>query len=135
MSQTQRWMTVALSGLLTLSAAVARSQLGEPTPQAPTKVSPEANAAVDKKVVPILVSLWKAFVGADATLVEVNPLAPEGTWDWFCLDSIPYRGRALTIVWDKTGAKFGKGQGLRLFANGREIAHSAELARITGQLP
>ena len=67
--------------------------------------------------------------------VEVNPLVPAGTWDWFCLDRIPYRGRALTIAWDKTGAKFGKGQGLRLFANGREIAHSPELARITGPLP
>jgi hypothetical protein len=71
---------------------------------------------------------------ADST-VEVNPLLPAGAWDWFCLDRIPYRGRALSIVWDKDGGKFGKGKGLRLLADGREIARSATLERITGQLP
>jgi hypothetical protein len=71
---------------------------------------------------------------ADRT-VEVNPLLPAGRWDWFCLDGIPYHGRGLTIVWDKTGAKFKKGAGLRVFADGKEIAHSATLGRITGSLP
>jgi len=36
-------------------------------------------AEIGEQVVPILVSLWNAFVGADATLVEVNPLALVGT--------------------------------------------------------
>jgi hypothetical protein len=71
---------------------------------------------------------------ADST-VEVKPMLPAGAWDWFCLDRIPYRGRTLSIVWDKDGRKFGKGKGLRLFAGGREIGHSPELAGITGQLP
>jgi hypothetical protein len=70
---------------------------------------------------------------ADST-VEVNPLLPAGRWDWFCLDRIPYHSRTLTILWDKTGAKFGKGQGLRVFAGGKEIAHAADLIRITGTL-
>ena len=64
---------------------------------------------------------------ADAT-VEVNPLVPPGLWDWFCLDRVPYHGRSLTIVWEKA-------QGLHLLADGREIARSAGLTRITGQLP
>jgi hypothetical protein len=66
--------------------------------------------------------------------VEVNPLIPVGKWDWFCLDRVPYHGRMLTIVWDKTGSKFRKGKGLRVLADGREIARSATLAPITGQL-
>lgn len=70
---------------------------------------------------------------ADA-VVEVNPLIPESKWDWFCLDRIPYHGRILTILWDKTGNRFGKGKGLRVWNGGREIAHSAQLARVTGQL-
>jgi hypothetical protein len=70
---------------------------------------------------------------ADAT-VEVNPLAAAGKWEWFCLDAVPYRGRELTIVWDKTGTKFGKGKGLRVLAGGKEIARSAALERVTGQL-
>ena len=71
---------------------------------------------------------------ADST-VEVNPLLPAGAWDWFCVDRIPYRGRTLAIVWDRDGGKFGKGKGLRLLANGREIGHAAELTRVVGQLP
>jgi len=63
---------------------------------------------------------------ADST-TEVNPLLPRGQWDWFYFDRIPYRGRSLTITW-------GKGNGLRVLADGREIARSAQLTRITGQL-
>ena len=67
-------------------------------------------------------------------VVEVNPLIPADKWDWFCLDGIPYHKRSVSILWDKTGAKFGKGKGLRVFADGKEIAHAAELGRVTGRL-
>ncbi|SPF54122.1 conserved hypothetical protein [Candidatus Sulfopaludibacter sp. SbA4] len=63
---------------------------------------------------------------ADST-VEVSPLLPPGKWDWFSLDRIPYHGRSLTIAWEKSS-------GLRVLADGREIARSKELTRITGQL-
>jgi hypothetical protein len=65
-------------------------------------------------------------------LVEVNPLVRE--WDWFCLDNVPYHGTTLTILWDRTGQKFGKGRGLRVFANGREIASAPTLRRLAGGL-
>lgn len=71
---------------------------------------------------------------ADET-VEVNPLLPPGKWDWFCLDNILYRDRILTILWDRTGTKFGRGAGLRVFADGAQIAQSDELAKTTGSLP
>ena len=63
--------------------------------------------------------------------VEVNPLLPDGTWDWYCLDAVPYHGKLLTILWDRTGNRFHKGAGLRVFSGGREIAHSTALARLT----
>jgi hypothetical protein len=68
-------------------------------------------------------------------VVEVSPLVPEGKWDYFCLDNVLYHGQALAIVWDKTGQKYGKGAGLTILANGKPIAHAAELTRITGTLP
>jgi hypothetical protein len=71
---------------------------------------------------------------ADET-VEVNPLVPDGLWDWFCLDKVSYHGKVLTILWDKTGAKYGKGPGLRVFADGKEIAHADTLSRVTASLP
>ena len=66
--------------------------------------------------------------------IEINPLLPEGKWDWFCLDAVPYHGRTLTIVWDKDGQKYGKGAGLRVFAEGKLIASRAKLGCLRGEL-
>jgi hypothetical protein len=67
-------------------------------------------------------------------VVEVSPLVPDGKWDWFCLDNVAYHGQTLTILWDKTGTKYARGKGLRVFANGRQIARSATLGRLTAPL-
>jgi len=67
-------------------------------------------------------------------VVDVNPLLPENSWDYFCLDNVLYHGRILTIIWDKTGEQYGMGKGLTVLANGVKIAHSETLSRITGKL-
>lgn len=67
-------------------------------------------------------------------IVEVNPLIPDGEWKWFCLDNVLYHGRIITILWDKNGTKYGKGPGLRVFADGAEIGQSERLQRVTGSL-
>jgi hypothetical protein len=68
-------------------------------------------------------------------VVEVFPLLPAGQWDYFCLDQVRYHGRMLTVLWDKTGQKYGKGQGLRVLADGKEIAHADQLKKVTAKLP
>ena len=65
--------------------------------------------------------------------VEVNPLLPAGTWDWFCLEDVRYHAQLLTVVWDRDGRRFGRGAGLRLYAVGRQIAHATGPRRITGK--
>lgn len=67
-------------------------------------------------------------------IVEVNPLLPENTWDYFCLDKLRYHDRILTIIWDKTGEKYGKGKGLSVYANGLKIAEAPTLTKVTGTL-
>ncbi|UCD49404.1 MAG: hypothetical protein JSW27_17960 [Phycisphaerales bacterium] len=67
--------------------------------------------------------------------VRVHPLLPTDAWDWFCLDGVPYHGHTLTILWDRTGAKYGKGKGLRVFADGRQVAASDSLGPVQGELP
>jgi hypothetical protein len=62
--------------------------------------------------------------------VEVNPLVPTDRWDHFCLDRVPYHGRLLTILYDLTGKKYGKGSGLRILADSKEIGSSATLERL-----
>jgi succinyl-CoA synthetase beta subunit len=79
-------------------------QLAVERPEALAKVPIDANVGVDQAkareiaqaakfpaelldpVAEVLVKLWDAFVGADATLVEVNPLARVGSGDVLALD-------------------------------------------------
>ena len=65
----------------------------------------------------------------DNTL-EVNPLIPEETWEWFCLDNLLYHGKIITVVWDKHGDKYHLGKGLRIFVDGIEVGHSDKLEKI-----
>jgi len=66
---------------------------------------------------------------ADNRLV-VNPLIPEDQWDWFCLDKVPYHGKTVTIIWDKTGEKYYKGKGLTVLMDGKKIGNSARLEKM-----
>jgi hypothetical protein len=70
---------------------------------------------------------------ADNT-IEVNPLIPENKWDWFCLDNVLYHGKNVTIIWDKDGTKYKKGKGLTVLVNGKKVAHSDTINKITGKL-
>ena len=70
----------------------------------------------------------------DNTL-EINPLLPQGKWDWFCLDNILYHGHNLTILWDKTGDKYHLGKGLRVLVDGKEVGKADKLTKIIAQLP
>lgn len=63
---------------------------------------------------------------ADNKLV-VSPLLPNGKWDWFCLDKVPYHGKLITVLWDKTGKHYNKGKGFRIYADGQEIWYSKKL--------
>ena len=58
--------------------------------------------------------------------LAVRPLAPT-EWDWFKIAGVRYHGRDLSVVWDRSGERFGKGKGLSVWIDGREIARTAEL--------
>jgi hypothetical protein len=58
---------------------------------------------------------------ADRTL-EIHPLLPNNSWDWFCLDNVPYHGKIITIVWDKTGERYKRQKGFYIMINGKIIA-------------
>jgi hypothetical protein len=71
---------------------------------------------------------------ADDT-IEVAPLLPAGTWDWFCLDGVRYHGREVTILWDNDGKRYNRGAGLQVIVDGKVVAKSNKLERVTGKLP
>lgn len=68
-------------------------------------------------------------------VIEVDPLLPADAWDWFRLEGVPYHGRLVTIAWDRTGERYGNGPGLSISVDGRELARSAKLERLTAKLP
>jgi predicted GH43/DUF377 family glycosyl hydrolase len=68
-------------------------------------------------------------------VLVVNPLLPRNAWDYFCLDGVSYHGRALTILFDRTGERYGRGKGLRVLVDGVELADRPGLDRIEAPLP
>jgi hypothetical protein len=66
--------------------------------------------------------------------VVLHPLIPDDTWDYFCLDGVPYHGRTLTVFYDKTGTRYGRGAGLRILADGKEIGVVPELRPLVTKL-
>jgi hypothetical protein len=65
--------------------------------------------------------------------VEVNPLLPDNTWNWFCLDNVLYHGKIITIIWDKDGTKYKKGKGLSVWVNGEKKASADKLQKLVVQ--
>ncbi len=69
------------------------------------------------------------------TTVEVHPLLPANTWDYFCLDQVRYHGRWLTVLYDRTGERYRRGKGLRVLADGKELGSRPDLGRLLVTLP
>jgi len=82
----------------------------------------------------LLITGLVGLVPREDAVVEVNPLLPNSTWDWFCLDGVKYKGHELCILWDARGTRYGRGKGLFLFVDGRQVAHSETLGPLQAGL-
>ncbi|MBD2703888.1 glycoside hydrolase [Spirosoma sp. BT702] len=67
-------------------------------------------------------------------VLEIHPLIPDKQWDWFCLDNVLYHGKILTILYDKTGKKYGKGKGFIVLADGKQIVKRSKLESVRAGL-
>jgi hypothetical protein len=67
-------------------------------------------------------------------MAEVTPLLPSGIWDWYCLEGVPYHGRAVSILWDRTGQRYQRGKGLTVVVDGRVAGQRSDLGRLTAPL-
>ena len=66
---------------------------------------------------------------ADGSII-VNPLVPEGKWDYFCLDNVRYHNHNITVVYDKTGTRYHQGKGLSLLVDGKKVAQRDTLGKL-----
>ena len=69
----------------------------------------------------------------DGTLT-VNPLIPEKTWKYFCLDRVRYHGHDITVIYDADGQRYHQGSGLTVLVDGVVKAHAPKLQRISCKL-
>lgn len=55
-------------------------------------------------------------VKTDSETLELDPAIPDG-WDYMKLENLSYRGKLYTVVYDKTGEKYGFGKGITVLEN------------------
>jgi hypothetical protein len=66
--------------------------------------------------------------------IVLDPLLPADAWSYFAIDSLPYHGHMLTILWDATGARYKKGKGLMLMVDGKQVATRKNLGPLEYEL-
>ena len=90
----------------------------------PAQTSCATNAVIGADNVPVDI----APGGQACYVISITPTAPLAPTDWtyFALDDLPYAGRQISVLWDKTGRRYGLGAGLHILADGKKIASSSE---------
>lgn len=51
---------------------------------------------------------------SDKGKISINPLVPDGLWDYYCLRNVNVLGKNVTVVYDKDGKHYGIGKGLKI---------------------
>ena len=83
---------------------------------------------------PLITGLIGLRPRADGRII-IHPLVPAATWSYFAIDGLPYHGHLLTVLWDATGKRYGRGSGMTLLVDGKKVAGRKNLGPLEGQLP
>lgn len=62
--------------------------------------------------------------------IVINPLVPDGYWDYFCLDNVYYQGKTITLIYDKKGDEYGMGKGFSVYVNGTCLSHTETVQKV-----
>ncbi len=62
--------------------------------------------------------------------LTVDPLFEENQLDYMCVDGVLIGGRYFTVIWDKTGERYGRGKGFLVLLEGKQIARSDKPMKI-----
>ncbi len=71
---------------------------------------------------------------SNADQIIINPLIPNDTWEYFCLDNVSYKGDILTILYDLTGERYGVGSGFFIYINNCLKHHQNQIGRVVLEL-
>ncbi len=62
--------------------------------------------------------------------VEVYPLFDESQLDYLCLDGVKCGEKYLTVIYDKTGERYGRGAGLQVLVDGKLCEKSDKISKL-----
>jgi hypothetical protein len=82
---------------------------------------------------PLITGLIGLRPRADNRIV-LQPLLPRGRWSYFAIDALPYHGHLLTVLWDATGRRYGRGKGMMLLVDGKQVASHKDLGPMEYEL-
>ena len=74
------------------------------------------------------------LIPAAGDQLTIHPLAPD-SWDYFALDGVMYHGHLLTILWDRTGERYGAGEGFQILVDGERVGGAPRPGKLTVTLP
>lgn len=66
----------------------------------------------------------------ESEVLTINPLIPNDSWEYFCLDGVFYKGRMITVCYDKTGMRYMKGKGFAVYVDGGEVFRSESPVKV-----
>ncbi|KAK2689287.1 hypothetical protein QWA68_011368, partial [Fusarium oxysporum] len=52
--------------------------------------------------------------------IVANPLTPSN-WDYFAVENVAYHGHSITVLWDRAGLVYDRGEGLRVYLDGQLV--------------
>lgn len=64
----------------------------------------------------------------------IHPLFSEDQLDYFCADGILYHGHTITVLWDRTGEKYGMGAGFKVLSDGSLLVAEKDLSAVRVEL-
>ncbi len=62
--------------------------------------------------------------------LTIHPLVPS-SWAYFAVENLAYHGRSITMLWDKSGTRYGQGKGFKVFIDGRIAASRDVVEEVT----
>lgn len=57
-------------------------------------------------------------------ILEINPLFTREDLDYLCADAIMYHGHNICVLWDKSGERYKRGMGFKVYCDGKEVYSS-----------
>ncbi|MDB4679216.1 discoidin domain-containing protein [Rhodopirellula sp.] len=66
------------------------------------------------------------LIPRDDSSLQIHPLA-SSSWDYFAIDALPYRGHLLSITWDKSGKRYGRGVGFHVDVDKKRVLSADNL--------